>query len=444
MSREGIKGALQNYYSKIQDTALAGFGSLEDGWTKTHEGRVIENGMSAAEGLAEQAGLIEDAKETLARIETNGLYDSKASYAASVERGIRDKMKAMNMLDDAAKATSYDPTVAEFVDPATGEVVNARTYYDSSKDARIRFMADGIQKMSDDFGLTQMRKDLDAIKYGPQGKSPRYSQQYDDSYTYSYYAEGRDNPDSLTQSKARRRGVLDDEGNFVSVYTDNEIAHAKAVYEASGETVSYLADDLKQNYYYDREYRTSNQRKNYHNFRLDYQDILDGNYMTHADVSKRQTERYNNYEQAIDNIFGGQAESARAQMSRYTSQGANSVAEGGTLAPNLQISEVYETAEGIWQSAYGSAQKGVINSLEDEYRLRSEQAMKTADALNIQSVRALEEGQAASNEALKSKQELADSIKQDKQSLYSLGDSQLRRKGKSRVDYNSGMGSRPT
>ena len=131
-------------------------------------------------------------------------------------------------------------------------------------------------------------------------------------------------------------------------------------------------------------------------------------------------------------------------MSRWTVEGADSVVDGGRLRANLDIAEVYNTAEGIWQSAYGAAQKGAINSLEDEYRLRSQQAIETADALNLQSIRAMEEGQAATNEALKSKQELADSIIEDQQTLYSLGDSQLRRKGKSRVDYTSGMGNRPT
>ena len=457
MSKEGIKGALQNYYKKIQDTALEGFSSLEAGWIKAHEGRVIENGMSAAEGLAEQAGLIEDAKETLSRIETNGLYDSKASYAAAVERGIRDKMKAMNMLDDAAEANTYDPNVAEFVDPATGEIVNAKTYYDSSRDARIRFMADGIKNMNEDFGLTQMRKDLDAIKYGFQGNTPVYSEQiksqqvsdrvnqYVDNYgTRTIYQEGSDRRDSAKEIKARKRGVLDSEGNLVSVYTDNEIARAKRIYEQTGQTLSMMQDDLKENYYYDREYSTSKQRKNYYDFVIDYQEILDGNYKRHSDVAKRQLERASNYQQAIDNIFGSQAANARNQMSRWTVEGADSVADGGSLRPNLDIGEVYKTAEGIWQSAYGAAQKGAINSLEDEYRLRSQQAIETADALNLQSIRAMEEGQAATNEALKSKQELADSIKEDQQTLYSLGDSQLRRKGKSRVDYTSGMGNRPT
>lgn len=457
MSKEGIKEALQNYYTKIQDTALEGFSSLEAGWTKAHEGRVIENGMSAAEGLAEQAGLIEDAKETLSRIKTNGLYDSKASYAAAVERGIRNKMKAMNMLDDAAEANTYDPNVAEFVDPATGEVVNARTYYDSSRDARIRFMADGIQKMNDDFGLTQMRKDLDAIKYGFQGNTPFYSEvimaqqasdrvnQYVDNFgTRTIYTDGYDRKDSAKKIRARKRGVKDPEGNLVSVYTDREIAHAKAIYEQTGQTLSMMSDDLKQNYFYDKEYSTSNERKNYYNFVIDYQEILDGNYKKHSDVARRQRERASNYQQAIDNIFGSQAANARNQMSRLSVEGADSVWDGGTLRPNLDITEVYRTADDIWKSAYGAAQKGAINSLEDEYRLRSQQAIQTADALNLQSVRAMEEGQAATNEALKSKQELADSIKQDKQSLYSLGDSQLRRQGKSRVDYTSGMGNRPT
>jgi hypothetical protein len=55
----------------------------------------------------------------------SGKYDSQASYAASVSRGIDKKMRSMGMLDDVRSAADAvgTPMTADYIDPVTGEKV---------------------------------------------------------------------------------------------------------------------------------------------------------------------------------------------------------------------------------------------------------------------------------------------------------------------------------
>ena len=130
--------AIQNLYRKLQSNTLDRYSAATDKWTKSYGAGIVDTGTDVTEGMRRQSQLLTDAESVLGDIETRGKYDSHASYAASVEKGIQEKMRAMNMLDQASEEVTYDPMVAEFVDPLTGETVDAKTYDMSSKSARRR------------------------------------------------------------------------------------------------------------------------------------------------------------------------------------------------------------------------------------------------------------------------------------------------------------------
>ena len=140
---------LGSFYKKWQANSLDAFTQVHDKYTKTNKNDLQESrGANVTEGLTRHAGFLQEANDSLSDLrESKGeYYDSEASHAAGLERGIRDKMQAMNMLDGATEEVGYDPMSAEFTDPVTGEKVDAESFdYNSNRALRgsIRKDVDG-------------------------------------------------------------------------------------------------------------------------------------------------------------------------------------------------------------------------------------------------------------------------------------------------------------
>ena len=126
--------ALKSLYKRMSDHHLARGNSVVQRLTGVHENKlsaIPEDSM--AELLGRQAGGLTKADEILGGISGENRFSSRGEHAAAVERGIQDKMRAMGMLDEAMGNTpGATPMMADYVDPVTGEVVNADTFDSSS------------------------------------------------------------------------------------------------------------------------------------------------------------------------------------------------------------------------------------------------------------------------------------------------------------------------
>ncbi len=151
--------AVQNMYRRVQSQTLDAYSAVTDKYTKSNKERLGEGGASAASSLERQGDNLTAAEDILGGIKTHGIYDSEASFAASREKGIQDKMRALGMLEAAQEEVTYDPMVAEFIDPLTGEQVTADSFEYSSRDAQGR----AFQSDLDAAGRTT-QADTDALR----------------------------------------------------------------------------------------------------------------------------------------------------------------------------------------------------------------------------------------------------------------------------------------
>lgn len=123
--------AINSWYKRMQMDSQARFTNAVEGLGGQYKNRLSEAPAgNVADTMGKQASSLEGAGEILGSIERQGRYDSRGAHAAAIERGIQDKMKAMNMLGKVreqgdAQAT---PMMAEFVDVLTGDVVNAEQF----------------------------------------------------------------------------------------------------------------------------------------------------------------------------------------------------------------------------------------------------------------------------------------------------------------------------
>ena len=129
------QGILGSFYKKWQATSMDAFQQVNDKYTKNNKQELQEgSGKNVSESLSRQAGFLRDANESLEGVGGEQRFDSESSYAAATERGIQKKMKALGMLDQATEEIGYDPMVAEFKDPVTGETVDADSFdYNSDR-----------------------------------------------------------------------------------------------------------------------------------------------------------------------------------------------------------------------------------------------------------------------------------------------------------------------
>lgn len=139
---------LGSLYKRTQQQMLSAWGGTTDKYTKGERAEMMEGGRSAATGLERQARLLNEANASLEGIEQGGRYDSESSFAAAAERGIQKKMKALGMLEDASDDIQYDPMVAEFVDPLTGERIDAESFDFASDRALQEAMSQDLKNAS--------------------------------------------------------------------------------------------------------------------------------------------------------------------------------------------------------------------------------------------------------------------------------------------------------
>jgi len=150
MAEEPIKfeqQALSDLYGRIQQESMGRWGDI----IKTTTGRHADLESYTPEGtvadtLGEQAAGLTAADEALASFSLSRKGASRGEQAANIERGIQSKLKAMGMLDDAIAADDGIEAVMtpDYVDPVTGERVNADSLDQVSSNAMNRFQRDAI------------------------------------------------------------------------------------------------------------------------------------------------------------------------------------------------------------------------------------------------------------------------------------------------------------
>ena len=115
---------IQSWFKRNQQKSMGIYGTHVDGYALDNKTASTPGG-NAAEVLGEQAKLLGDADQELGSMQRSGKYDSQASYAASISRGIDKKMRSMGMLDDVRSAADNvgTPMTADYIDPVTGEKV---------------------------------------------------------------------------------------------------------------------------------------------------------------------------------------------------------------------------------------------------------------------------------------------------------------------------------
>ena len=121
------KTAAQNL-SRLQSTTLDSYSAVGDRWTKTYGADIVGEGDDATKNLARQSKFLADAESVLGSVESGSGTPPELHTQLTWRRASRKKMRAMNLLSQADDAIVYDPMAAEYVDPITGETVNAATY----------------------------------------------------------------------------------------------------------------------------------------------------------------------------------------------------------------------------------------------------------------------------------------------------------------------------
>lgn len=115
---------IQSWFKRNQEKSMGIYGTAVDGYALDNVAASTPGG-NAAEVLGDQAQLLGDADQELGSMKRAGKYDSQASYAAAISRGIDKKMRSMGMLDDVRSAADDvgTPMTADYIDPVTGEKV---------------------------------------------------------------------------------------------------------------------------------------------------------------------------------------------------------------------------------------------------------------------------------------------------------------------------------
>lgn len=167
------QAAIGSLYKKQQARQMAVYTQVGDKYAKGVKQGVQEGGATAYEGLERQASLLQDANTALSQIEQGERYDSEASFAAAQERGIRKKMKALNMLDQASEEVVYDPMVAEFIDPVTGERVDSESFDYASDRALQNSMRNDIREAQRSAGIDDDIRTATAIANLKDKNDPR-------------------------------------------------------------------------------------------------------------------------------------------------------------------------------------------------------------------------------------------------------------------------------
>jgi hypothetical protein len=132
---------ISSLYGRMQQDMMARYGDAATSLTGVHKNLM----MDAPEGnmadiLGKQAGALGEAESTIGNMQRPGKGSSRGARAAAVEQGVQDKMRALGLLDQAVSEgdTASTRMVAEYVDPLTGELVDAKTMGDASPGALSR------------------------------------------------------------------------------------------------------------------------------------------------------------------------------------------------------------------------------------------------------------------------------------------------------------------
>ena len=119
--------AMNDLYGRVQSAAIDKSAGAIQRLTGMNKNEEFTPENSVADKLGKQADSLTAADDTLGQIDRSNRYSSRGQRAAQVERGIKDKMRAIGMLDktiDVGESVT-DKAVAEYVDPLTGQTVRA-------------------------------------------------------------------------------------------------------------------------------------------------------------------------------------------------------------------------------------------------------------------------------------------------------------------------------
>jgi hypothetical protein len=136
-STDYISGVMAQSYDRMQKQGMAQAESKGAAHAQNNKGELLTPAeSSAATELTEQAATVTEAGAVIDdALATGGEYDSYAKMSAMTQKGMKDKMKALGMLDDARDDVDIQMHVAEYVDPVTGETVNANNLEYATSDA---------------------------------------------------------------------------------------------------------------------------------------------------------------------------------------------------------------------------------------------------------------------------------------------------------------------
>jgi len=127
-SLDYISEVMGKSYGRVADNLLNTGKAASTKTRKEHRNELLTpEDSSAAVELTDQADTVRKASSVLTDATgAQGAYDSYSKYSAVTQQGMTKKMQALGMLDDAREDVDIQMHVAEFVDPITGEKVNAK------------------------------------------------------------------------------------------------------------------------------------------------------------------------------------------------------------------------------------------------------------------------------------------------------------------------------
>ncbi len=163
MAEPSFEGeAIKSLYSKMSQHHLARGDSVIQQLTGIHSNKLSSSPMdNMADVLGQQASGLTEADSILGGLNNKKRFSSRGEHAAHVERGIQDKMKAMGMLDRATNVSEAGaPMMADYVDPVTGEVVNADTFDQVGANALGRANEQAFQAADIDNPFSYLDRDL--------------------------------------------------------------------------------------------------------------------------------------------------------------------------------------------------------------------------------------------------------------------------------------------
>ncbi len=283
-STEYISEVMAQSYDRMQNEMMAkATGTTDKGQQDNPNEILTPTESSAAQELTEQAGQVEEASGLINdAMDYGGQYDSYSKYSAMTQKGMSDKMKALGMLDDAREDVDIQMHVAEFVDPITGETVNANNQdyvtdeaYQNSLDNMVHSGSTNVQWESSYAKYNNLNDDPDRA-----GNANKYNE--------AIYSEFFVDPEAMQY--ANDNDMID---------TDRVIQDMNDIYtKSSASTAEYLREsataerDMRQK-------QALDSTDAYNAQQTASQDIANKN---NADIAKSQTDIKNSINQDKQNL----------------------------------------------------------------------------------------------------------------------------------------------